>query len=48
LRRVPRRAIVEIDGVGFFDSNHNQRGRAPNGIELHPVLALRVVADTLK
>ena len=27
-----------IDGVGFFDELHGQRGVAPNGIELHPVL----------
>lgn len=29
---------VRIVGVGFFDFIHNQRGVAPNGIELHPVL----------
>jgi hypothetical protein len=28
-----------ITGVGFFDRIHGQRGVAPNGIELHPVLA---------
>ena len=28
-----------ITGVGFFDRKHGQRGLAPNGIELHPVLA---------
>jgi hypothetical protein len=38
LRGVPRRAIVTVVGVGFFDFIHNQRGRAPNGFELHPVL----------
>lgn len=27
-----------ITGVGFFDNLHGQRGGAPNGIELHPVL----------
>jgi hypothetical protein len=27
-----------VTGVGFFDKIHGQRGRAPNGIELHPVL----------
>jgi hypothetical protein len=27
-----------IEGVGFFDFLHGQRGVAPNGIELHPVL----------
>ncbi|MDQ2985047.1 MAG: hypothetical protein M3R70_14165 [Actinomycetota bacterium] len=31
-----------IAGVGFFDVLHGQRGVAPNGIELHPVTALRV------
>lgn len=29
-----------ITGVGFFDVKHGQTGVAPNGIELHPVLAL--------
>jgi hypothetical protein len=29
---------VVITGVGFFDRIHGQRGVAPNGIELHPVL----------
>ena len=28
-----------ISGVGFFDKIHGQTGVAPNGIELHPVLA---------
>jgi hypothetical protein len=28
-----------INGVGFFDFDHGQRGVAPNAIELHPVLA---------
>jgi hypothetical protein len=28
-------------GVGFFDVKHGQRGIAPNGIELHPVLRYR-------
>ena len=28
-----------ITGVGFFDRIHGQRGVAPNGIELHPVLS---------
>jgi hypothetical protein len=34
--------IVEVTGVGFFDFMHDQRGAAPNGIELHPVLVIRV------
>jgi len=29
---------VRITGVAFFDFLHGQRGVAPNGIELHPVL----------
>jgi hypothetical protein len=40
----PRRSFTRlqghatIDGVGFFDIVHAQRGVAPNGIELHPAL----------
>ena len=30
--------VATIDGVGFFDFLHGQRGVAPNGIELHPAL----------
>jgi hypothetical protein len=30
-----------VTGVGFFDVKHGQRGIAPNGIELHPVLRFR-------
>ncbi len=33
-------ATVTVTGVGFFDRVHRQRGVAPNGIELHPVLAI--------
>jgi len=38
LRRVPRRGRATFTGVGFWDFIHNQRGRARNGFELHPVL----------
>lgn len=31
---------VRVYGVGFFDEIHGQRGVAPNGIELHPVLKI--------
>ncbi len=34
------RPLVRVIGVGFFDYLHGQRGVAPNGIELHPVLAV--------
>jgi hypothetical protein len=33
-----------IDGVGFFDAIHGQRGIAPNGIELHPVTRFRATS----
>jgi hypothetical protein len=33
-------AFVSLRGVGFFDRLHGQTGMAPNGIELHPVLAI--------
>jgi hypothetical protein len=32
-----------VTGVGFFDFKHGQRGVAPNGIELHPVLTFSAV-----
>jgi hypothetical protein len=31
--------VVTVTGVGFFDRRHGASGAAPNGIELHPVLA---------
>jgi hypothetical protein len=34
---------VDIIGVGFFDRAHGQTGRAPNNIEIHPILAIRFV-----
>jgi hypothetical protein len=36
-------SLVEIEGVGFFDTMHAQRGLAKNGFEIHPVLKIRVV-----
>lgn len=35
------RGRATITGVGFFDKKHGQRGIAPNGVELHPVLAFK-------
>ena len=40
------RGTATITGVGFFDVKHGQRGVAPNGIELHPVLGFSVTACT--
>jgi hypothetical protein len=39
--RLPEPLRIEITGVGFFDFIHGQTGVAPNGIELHPVTAIR-------
>lgn len=38
---VPGHPVVTLTGVGFFDKLHGQRGVAPNGIELHPVLSVQ-------
>lgn len=35
--------VIEVIGIGFFDRLHGQRGMAPSGIEIHPVLSMRVV-----
>jgi hypothetical protein len=43
LRRAPR---VKVVGVGFFDRVHGQRGGAPNGIELHPVLSIERLTES--
>jgi len=40
-RRITGTATVT--GVGFFDVPHGQRGVAPNGIELHPVVGFRAI-----
>lgn len=36
---------VTIIGVGFFDTIHGSASQAPNGIELHPILAMCVGQD---
>jgi len=33
------KGTATITGVGFYDAKHGQDGQAPNGIELHPVIA---------
>jgi hypothetical protein len=38
-------ASAEITGVGFFDTVHKQRGVAPNGFELHPLLSLSLLSS---
>ncbi len=39
-RKLKHPIRVKIVGVAFFDRLHGQRGVAPNGIELHPVLSI--------
>ena len=38
---------VDVIGIGFFDFHHGQYGAAPNQFELHPVLAIRRISDSL-
>jgi hypothetical protein len=33
--------IIRVRGIGFYDFNHGQTGRARNCLELHPVLSIR-------
>ena len=35
--------LVHITGVGFFDTEHGQKGMANNGREIHPVLSIKLV-----
>lgn len=44
LRGVSRNGVIEIVGVGYFDFLHGQSGMAANGLEIHPVTSLRLVA----
>jgi hypothetical protein len=36
-------ATIDIRGLGFFDELHGQAGVAPNGIELHPVIWMKIL-----
>jgi hypothetical protein len=36
---------VRLTGVGFFDRKHGQKGLAPNGREIHPVLGMQLLKD---
>ena len=38
-------APVEITGIGFFDRPHKQIGRAPNNIEIHPILSIQFMGQ---
>jgi hypothetical protein len=45
-RWLPIGKLATLVGVGFFDVIHGQRGVAPNGIELHPVLSVTGIAGS--
>lgn len=38
--------VAKLTGVGFFDVLHGQTGVAPNGIELHPIVAVKTISGT--
>ncbi len=40
VNQLPNGLELEVTGVAFWDDDHGQRGNAPNGIELHPVLSV--------
>jgi hypothetical protein len=46
-KRLPHPVPITLRGIGFFDIKHStpQDGVAPNGIELHPVLGMRLPAN---
>ena len=44
VRLCPR---ATVSGVAFFDFRHGQTGVAPNGIELHPILAFRCLSGAV-
>ena len=52
LRRHPRErgAVLEVTGIGFFDPyRHDKPGAPPtNGLELHPVTALRFLPPSVR
>jgi hypothetical protein len=35
--------LVKVRGVGFYDFDHGQTGRAQSNLELHPVLAIEAL-----
>ena len=45
MRRLLYPVGVRLTGVGFFDIDHQQDGRAPNILTLHPVLKMELLDD---
>jgi len=42
-RRNGDQVLVEVTGLGFFDSRHYVLGMAPNAFELHPLIGMKVI-----
>ena len=38
-------SVVSVIGIGMYDPPHGQTGRAPNNLELHPVIAICFTQD---
>jgi hypothetical protein len=38
--------LLDIRGLGFLDEIHGQDGVAPNGVELHPVIWIKLLASS--
>lgn len=43
-RRLTGHPVAVFTGVGYLDPIHGQTGVAPNGIELHPLLGLKILS----
>lgn len=47
--RVPSALVgmtLRVQGVGFYDFNHGQRGRSLNCLELHPIVSIEQVPSS--
>lgn len=44
-KELKKRIVIDVTGVGFWDMKHAnpQHGVAPNNIELHPVLKIKII-----
>jgi len=40
-KKLKKRVLVELIGIGFWDFIHGQIGVAKNGLELHPVISFK-------
>lgn len=41
--RLVQNGVYRVTGVAFIDFNHRQTGRAPNDLELHPILSIEKI-----